>query len=157
MISQTSQRARVGLATLAVASVAACATSPANDAAQLAAVDYRATIASPGKPCDALAGFERDDVTDRLRRAGVRAAPVLDVGEALDSPDMAARRFVVRLPHAVVGERPLPGTAWVASRSSMRPVSAAPCLGSDTVPVLRDVLGLSDERIDALQEQGVLQ
>ncbi len=105
---------------------------------------------------DWMVAQERDQAVALLADAGVRAAPVLDVAEVMASDALADRDFVIEHEHPVVGIRPLPGVAWNASRSQMRVSRAAPCLGADTESVLVEVLGMSHDQVQGLDEQGVL-
>ncbi|MEO5898643.1 MAG: CoA transferase [Ilumatobacteraceae bacterium] len=98
----------------------------------------------------------RDDAVARLRHAGVTAERVLTMAEVAVSPALTARDFMQRCPHPEVGERPLPGPAWVASRSPMRTTTAAPCFGQHTREVMHEVLGLTEDEIQAMDDDGLL-
>jgi crotonobetainyl-CoA:carnitine CoA-transferase CaiB-like acyl-CoA transferase len=66
----------------------------------------------------------------------------------------------VALPHRVVGLWPLERPPFRLSRGEVHPGGTIrrgpPCLGEDTVAVLRDVLGMSDVEIGQLDAEGVL-
>jgi crotonobetainyl-CoA:carnitine CoA-transferase CaiB-like acyl-CoA transferase len=97
------------------------------------------------------------EIVDRLWPAGVPVAPVLTNGEQVDLPQVAARSFLEEVDHAVTG-RSL-HTTYPArfsagpSRWHRRP---APTLGRDNRDVLRSVLGLGDDDLDALERAGVI-
>lgn len=120
-------------------------------APHLATDERFATAAARRRNADALDGLlaawaaplERDTAADRLRAAGVPAEPVLHLHEVVASPVLAARNFLLRLPHAEVGELPLAGVAWRTDGPPMVATRAAPCRGAHTAEVLHDWLGTS--------------
>ncbi len=91
-----------------------------------------------------------------LQQAGVPAEAVLHIDGAFHDSRQLGRGLFVHFPHPEVGDRPLCGPPWRASRSPMVTDTGAPCLGADTRAVLTDWLGLSPEAIDELAAAGVL-
>jgi len=85
----------------------------------------------------------------------VPAAPVLDVGQALDNPFVRERGGVAEFTRREGGApvRMLTGPVRVNGR--LPPVNAAPALGADTDAVLRRV-GLDDETIADLRRKGTV-
>ena len=83
-----------------------------------------------------------------LRRAGIPAAALRDSVDLVHDAHLKARGFWDAAAKGV-----LPGLPWRASFG--RATGKAPGLGADTDAVLRDVLGLSGDRIAALREAGV--
>ncbi len=98
----------------------------------------------------------REEAAAALQRGGVLAEPVRKMDEVAASAVLTARGFLQYAAHRELGVRPLPGPAWVASRSPMRTTAAAPCFGEHTREVLAEVVGLSPEEIDALDAAGLL-
>jgi glutaryl-CoA transferase len=91
-----------------------------------------------------------------LMQAGVPAAPVLSVAEALTSEHANSRNLIQTITHPTTGE-----IRFVASpiRLSETPVAVTqppPLLGQHTVEVLRDVLGYSAGLIEELEMGGVI-
>ena len=84
-----------------------------------------------------------------LRRAGVPASALKDAVDLVHDAHLRARGFWE--PHR---GGVLPGLPWRASFG--RATGAAPALGADTDAVLRDVLGLSTDRIAELRVSGAL-
>ena len=76
--------------------------------------------------------------------------------EVAIAPELAARQFLTSTVHRKLGDRPLPGPAWTASRSPMRAATAAPCFGEHTREVLAEIAGLDDAALDALDAAGLL-
>lgn len=84
-----------------------------------------------------------------LAAAGVPAAAVASAHDLVADDHLAARGFWEAVPGGV-----LPGLPWQASFG--RDSGPAPALGGDTDNVLREVLGLTDERIAELRASGAL-
>lgn len=88
--------------------------------------------------------------------AEVPAGPVKTVAEALQSPSVVERGVIQTLEHPELGPisliRPAQGLAAQQGQIPKPP----PMLGEDTRHVLRKVLGMDDERIDALEAAGVV-
>ena len=84
-----------------------------------------------------------------LRRGGVPASALRDSVDLVRDAHLKARGFWDPNPRGV-----LPGLPWRASFGCAS--GPAPGLGADTEAVLRDVLGLPDDRIAALRAQGAL-
>ncbi len=90
----------------------------------------------------------------RLMNAGVPAAPVASIGEAVASEDARRRRLVSEIPHPKAGSVPNVRSPF---RFELTPVAdpvAAPLLGQHTQDILRGTLGYDDVRIAALAEAG---
>jgi crotonobetainyl-CoA:carnitine CoA-transferase CaiB-like acyl-CoA transferase len=89
------------------------------------------------------------DAEAELRAAGVPAAALKDAVDLVGDAHLQARGF-----WEAAGRGVLPGLPWRASFG--RAAGPAPALGADTQAVLRDVLGLPDDRIAALRSSGAL-
>ena len=95
------------------------------------------------------------EAAEALRAKGIDAEAVAGVDAVHAHPVLAARGFFPELDHVEIGPRRLPSVPWVASRSPMSPRSAAPALGQHTREVLAEVLGLTEQQLDGLEEAGV--
>ncbi len=90
-----------------------------------------------------------ESAADTLTGAGVPAAALATSRDLVDDPHLNDRGFWDTQDSGV-----LPGLPW---RSNFgRTAGSAPDLGADTDAVLRDVLGLSDDRIAELRVAGAL-
>jgi crotonobetainyl-CoA:carnitine CoA-transferase CaiB-like acyl-CoA transferase len=98
----------------------------------------------------------RESWAERLRAAGIPAGIPRTVEGAFKSAEMAARKLVTRIPHAVAGEVPNIASPLRLSATPVVPPVAAPAVGQHTVQVLRDLGGLTDERIASLAASGVI-
>lgn len=93
---------------------------------------------------------------EKLRHAGIPAGPILTTGQALDSPEAAARELVQQAPHASEGTVPVVRSPLAFSATPVRQPAGAPLLGQDTAAILREDLGYSDEHVAALAEKGII-
>lgn len=77
-------------------------------------------------------------------------APILGVTEALAQPQTIAREMVVEVEHKALGTIPIVNRPIKFDERQPKP-AAPPVLGQDTDDILRDVLGLTAERIAELR------
>lgn len=89
----------------------------------------------------------------RLDAAGVPAARVNSIGEALTDPLLAERDMIVELEHATLGPVRSVGSPLKLSATPTSMRSAPPLLGQHTTEVLRE-LGLDDDVIDDIVRRG---
>lgn len=83
-------------------------------------------------------------------------APILGIREALAQPQAVAREMVVETEHPVLGRIPIVNRS-IRFPGDPQPVPAAPpVMGQHTDEILREVLGLAAERIEALRAAGVV-
>ncbi len=98
--------------------------------------------------------FDPFELTDRLQEAGVPASPVMGARTLLRDEQVWARQSVGGLPHPQLGLSPAPQAAFRLSETPSPPRNAAPLFAADTVPVMREILGYSDERVAELIDSG---
>jgi CoA:oxalate CoA-transferase len=91
---------------------------------------------------------------DLLEQAGIPAAPVNSLAEALLHPQVQHREMVTQVAHPLAGDIQLLGNP-IKMDSRRSDVLPPPRLGEHTQEVLRELLGLSDAELDALQVSGV--
>lgn len=101
-------------------------------------------------------GKTRAEVVDTLLAAGVPAGPVQDISELPDCPHLEARGMIVRVDDPVAGERPILGVPIKLAEAPPPRYDPPPQLGQHTAEVLRQELGLTDDEIDRLRQDGVL-
>jgi crotonobetainyl-CoA:carnitine CoA-transferase CaiB-like acyl-CoA transferase len=94
------------------------------------------------------------DWDEALRQAGVPAAPVVSVPEALASPQVRHRRLVSTVDSAV-GPVPLVGLPTHVDGAPVGPASPPPLLGEHTDEVLASI-GLDPGDVAALRAEGAL-
>lgn len=91
---------------------------------------------------------------ERMRAAQVPCGEVRSVSQAIRSPEARARPFVTRIAHPVVGEIPNFASPIRFQGTPVADPVAAPAIGQHSEEVLREVLGMEPERIQALAEAG---
>jgi crotonobetainyl-CoA:carnitine CoA-transferase CaiB-like acyl-CoA transferase len=101
-------------------------------------------------------GLETADLLERLRSAGVPAAPILTVDRVLEEPQTAASGMILSGPHPRVPDYRAVGLPirWDRRRPSLR--SAPPRVGEHSVDVLT-WLGYTIDDVRSLQAQGVVE
>jgi crotonobetainyl-CoA:carnitine CoA-transferase CaiB-like acyl-CoA transferase len=97
------------------------------------------------------------EAMNQLQAAGVLAAAVLNPKEVLLDPHLKARGAFDLVETDIAGIRPVPRQIG-ATFSAFRPDSArrAPKLGEHNEEILKGLLGMSDEEVASLAEQGVI-
>ncbi|MCX4098460.1 CaiB/BaiF CoA transferase family protein [Nocardia sp. alder85J] len=105
-----------------------------------------------------LAGRSPREAMATLQAAGVPAGAMLRLPELLRDPQLRERGAYAVLAHPLL-PADLPATATVAHFDTIPapPLRPAPLPGEHTEQICRTLLGMSDETIAALVEQGVLQ
>jgi crotonobetainyl-CoA:carnitine CoA-transferase CaiB-like acyl-CoA transferase len=89
--------------------------------------------------------------------AGIPAAPINSVAEALADPQATARHLVTRYPGVNgAGDRATVANPIHLSRTAIEPGTPPPDLGSSTGSILTERLGLDPARIVALRQRGIV-
>lgn len=102
-----------------------------------------------------IGGLTADEAARRLQAAGVPAAPYRDAPALLEDPHLAARSHFVTIDHPEAGPVVVQQLGFRLSQTPAR-ITRAPLLGEHNQVVLSTILGLSDDEIAALIEQGVV-
>jgi len=102
------------------------------------------------------AGLPADELVDLLSRAAVPAARVATIAEVADNPQLRHRGRITRIAQPGAGSVPMVGPVIGLSESPATIRRPAPRLGEHSDEVLREWLGLADERIAALRASGVV-
>lgn len=99
----------------------------------------------------------KDEVLDLLNEAGIPCCPIYDVKEASEDPHiMGARKMVQDMKQPGIGTVKIQGNPIKMSLTDPQPRGPAPSLGGDTLKVLEEILGLSEDRFKQLREKGVV-
>jgi benzylsuccinate CoA-transferase BbsF subunit len=101
-------------------------------------------------------GQDARALAERLQQAGIDAAPVLDLGDLHDDPQLAHRRHFRWVEHPVLGRHPAEMNAIAFSETPADIRTPAPKLGEHTAYVLRELFGMSADEYAALEQKGVL-
>jgi crotonobetainyl-CoA:carnitine CoA-transferase CaiB-like acyl-CoA transferase len=93
---------------------------------------------------------------ETLQREGIPAGRVLNTDNIHDDPQLVARGFWVELPHPVAHSWRQPSSAWRLVEANPHLRRHAPLFGEHNREVLQGLLGVSDEEMVTLAEQGVI-
>lgn len=95
-------------------------------------------------------------LVERFTQHEVPHAPILGITEALRQPHAMAREMVVNVEHATLGTIPITNRPIKFPDAPQTPPCPPPTLGEHSDEILRDILGLSDERITALRSMKII-
>jgi crotonobetainyl-CoA:carnitine CoA-transferase CaiB-like acyl-CoA transferase len=95
------------------------------------------------------------DAAAQLQTAGVTSMPVLTIPELMVDPHLNKRNFWEEVTHREAGTWTTDGPAWRFSRTPAHVRLPSPCFAEHNDYVLRDLLGLSDDDVAALERDGV--
>lgn len=98
----------------------------------------------------------REEIESVLSAAGVPCGSVQSVEEVIHDPHLEQREMVVEIDHPTEGEIRVPGTPIRLSDSAMPDIEPSPTNGEDNDAVYRERLGLSEEELCALEEDGII-
>lgn len=93
---------------------------------------------------------------EALERARIPAAPVNELSHAFSDPQALARHMKVQVPLPGGGHVEEPGNPVKLSDTHEDSFTAPPRLGEQTLPTLKELLGLSDGALKDLQERGII-
>jgi crotonobetainyl-CoA:carnitine CoA-transferase CaiB-like acyl-CoA transferase len=94
--------------------------------------------------------------TEALEAAGVPCGPVNDLAQVFEDPQVIHRELRVELPHPVAGAVPVVRSPIRLSGTPVVHRDPPPVLGQHSRQVLAELLGMTDEEIQALRVSGVV-
>ncbi len=97
------------------------------------------------------------EVMETLQTGGVPAGMVQHAGDHLADPHLSARGYLRKLDQTELGPIVVEGEAFHGSDLPESIVEPAPLLGEHTRSICREILGLSDDRIEELIQNGILE
>lgn len=96
-----------------------------------------------------------EEAVDTLSEADIPCAPVNDVPQASQSPQLWERELLVDVPDPVAGTIHVSGKQIKLGRSELV-IGSAPTIGQHTDEILRDLLDYSPEQIQKLRKDDVV-
>jgi formyl-CoA transferase len=103
---------------------------------------------------DVFANKGCDEWMEIFVGAAIPAGPVNYMEHLFRDPQLLHRQMVAEVPHPTIGDLRLCGVPIKYSETPGAVRLHPPLLGEHTAEVLADVLGLTDEQIDRLKQQG---
>lgn len=95
------------------------------------------------------------ELAEMLQARGIKAGAVLNAAELVSDPHLKERGFFEEVEHPEAGTYIMPGISWKMSRTPGRIERPAPCFGEHNRYVFSELLGMSDEEIEELAQEGV--
>jgi len=101
------------------------------------------------------AGYDHIELMNMLQGSGIKAGAVFNIAELAHDPHLNERGFFEELSHPETGTHLYPGVSWRMSRTPGRLRLPAPCFGEHNRYVFSELLGMSDEEVSRLADEGV--
>ncbi len=92
---------------------------------------------------------------DLLDKAGVPNGPINTIDKVMEDPQVLARNMIVEIDHPVAGHLKMAGVPIKMSETQGSVRTHAPLLGQHTEEILKELLGMSTEEIDALKKENI--
>ncbi|WP_324708395.1 CaiB/BaiF CoA transferase family protein [Pseudomonas fragi] len=92
----------------------------------------------------------------QLEAVGVPCGPINDLAQVFADPQVQARGLAMQLPHALAGLVPQVASPIRLSETPVEYRNAPPLLGEHTRQVLKQVLGLHADAVEALRQSGAV-
>lgn len=96
------------------------------------------------------------EATEMLQKAGVAAAPLLNIDEQYTDPHYKKRQLYVNIKHPRTGDEPVYGIPWKLSATPGSIRTPAPLLGGANEHIYNELLGLSRDDTARLEEAKAL-
>lgn len=97
------------------------------------------------------------DLTYKLKEAHVPCAPVLSVPEVATDQHLKERKMIREVVHPTRGKTEVPGSPIRLSNSPIDDdVKPAPLIGQHSEEVLKDMLGMEEDKIKKLKEEKII-
>lgn len=91
-----------------------------------------------------------------LERESIPCGPISSLDQTFADPQVMHRGMRVELDHALAGKVPLVGSPFKLSASPVEYRYPPPLLGEHTDEILRDLIGMDQDAIDALRADGIV-
>jgi len=99
--------------------------------------------------------YDHIELMNMLQGSGIKAGAVFNIAELAHDPHLNERGFFEELSHPEAGTHLYPGVSWRMSRTPGRLRLPAPCFGEHNRYVFGELLGMSDEEVSRLADEGV--
>ena len=96
-----------------------------------------------------------EEVVEILDAAKVPVGPILGIDDLVKDPQLKARNMLVDIDHPVLGKAAYPGNPLKFSETSELCFDPAPLLGQHNDYILKEVLGLDEDKIQQLKEKEI--
>lgn len=97
-----------------------------------------------------------DEWIRELSEVGIPCGPINNIAEVVADPQVEHRNMIIDVPHPKLGKVKMINTPVKLSRTPGYVDGPAPELGQNTREILIDLLGLTDDDINELNESGII-
>lgn len=98
-----------------------------------------------------------DEVLDMVNKVGVPCAPIMTIDRIVKDPHIAGdREMFVKTQHPVAGDLTVTGSHIKLSETPASVRTPSPLLGQHNAEILGELLGMDEEKVKSLEEEGVL-
>ena len=91
-----------------------------------------------------------------LSEVGIPCGPINTIDQVASHPQILHREMIVEIPHPKLGKVKLINSPVKLSRTPAKVEQVAPELGQDTAQLLAEILGMSQDEIENLEESKVI-
>jgi formyl-CoA transferase len=92
-----------------------------------------------------------------VNEVGVPCAPIMTIDRIVKDPHIAGdREMFVKTQHPVAGDLTVTGSHIKLSETPASIRTPSPLLGQHNAEILGELLGMDEEKVKALEEEGVL-
>ena len=102
-------------------------------------------------------GRKAIEAMEILQRAGVAAGVVQRAPDTMEDPQIKHDNALIEIDHPVVGKRLYPNIPFKMSETPPVPSTSPVLLGQHTDEICRQLLGMSENEIKKLKEEGILE
>lgn len=95
------------------------------------------------------------EIVDILDKAGCPVGPILEIDDLVEDEQIRARHMLVEINHPILGKVEYPGNPCNFSEAGELCYGSAPTLGEHNEYVLKEILGMEDDKIEALKEKDI--
>lgn len=99
--------------------------------------------------------YTHQEVAQKLQQAGVAAIPSFNGTELFQNPHLKERGFATEVTHPTIGNRVVLNPPWKLSETPAQVLQRGPLLREHNKYIFSDLLGVPEEEITQMEEEGV--
>lgn len=105
---------------------------------------------------DFVKSMTRADLQKLLDEYGVPISPINSIQDIFDDPQFKSRENIIEIEHPRLGTIKMPGVVPKFSETPGTVRNVGPDLGENTTEILKELVGLSEEKINELKEKSII-
>ena len=103
-----------------------------------------------------LKSYTKEEIFQLAQKNRIPIAPVYNIGELVDHPNLEQRNFFTEVDHPRAGRLRYPAGPCIFSETNWSTKRSAPLQGQDNEEVLCKRLGYSKKEFNILEREGVI-